>query len=97
MINPHAHHSVFKKGRGKKMREYLDESKDILEKYDIDWYRGPENLGWAPNKNHSTKAAKAVRDYLKEADKVGATKHDIVKALEEIKKHFANDTIHKFY
>ncbi|MBE4618808.1 hypothetical protein BOO23_08325 [Vibrio navarrensis] len=44
MINPYAHHTVFKKGRGKQMRVYLDESKDILEKYDIDWYRGPENL-----------------------------------------------------
>jgi hypothetical protein len=42
MVNPHAHHVVFKKGRGKKMCEYLDQSKTILEKHGIDWCKGPE-------------------------------------------------------
>ncbi|MBG9990680.1 AHH domain-containing protein [Pseudoalteromonas sp. NZS37] len=97
MQNPHAHHSIFKKGRGKKMIEYLDESKDIVERYDIDWYKGPENLGWAPNKNHSTKAAKAVRDYLVKVEQNSPSKESIIKALQEIKKHFANDTIHTLY
>ncbi|MFK3873763.1 hypothetical protein [Pseudoalteromonas rhizosphaerae] len=97
MINPHAHHSIFKKGRGKKMIEYLDESKDIVEKYDIDWYKGPENLGWAPNKNHSTKAAKAVRDYLVKVEQNSPSRESIIKALQEIKEHFANDTIHTLY
>ncbi len=93
MTNPHGHHAVFKKGRGTKMREYLDESKDILENYDIDWYKGRENLGWAPNKNHSTAAAKAVRDALKDAHENIGTKEAVVEALSKIKKHFRDDTI----
>ncbi|EHA1124192.1 Rhs family protein [Vibrio navarrensis] len=85
MINPYAHHTVFKKGRGKQMRVYLDESKDILEKYDIDWYRGPENLGWARNKNHSTEAAKAVRDELVKADVEVGKKEAVLDVLETMK------------
>ena len=93
MVNPHAHHIVFKKGRGA-MVEYLDESKEILERYGIDWLKGAENLVWAPNKNHSEAAARAVRNALKEADEVvGATRDDIVKKLRELGDHFANDTI----
>ncbi|AQW31158.1 PAAR domain-containing protein [Ralstonia syzygii subsp. celebesensis] len=93
MVNPHGHHAVFKKGRGTKMREYLDESKDILEHYDVDWYKGRENLGWAPNKNHSTAAAKAVRDALKDAHEKIGTKDAVIEALSKIKEHFKNDTI----
>ncbi|MGT2433977.1 RHS repeat-associated core domain-containing protein [Cupriavidus basilensis] len=36
----HGHHAVFKKGRGAKMRSIWTRSKDVLENYDIDWYRG---------------------------------------------------------
>lgn len=93
MINPHAHHAVFKKGRGKQMQEYIGQSKEILEKHEIDWYMGTENLGWAPNKNHSTKAAKAVRDVLQKADTEVGTREAVVDALKGIKKHFADDTI----
>ncbi|WP_434155313.1 RHS repeat-associated core domain-containing protein [Pseudomonas sp. JZ134] len=96
MLNPHAHHIVFKNGRGKKMKEYLAESKSILEKYDIDWLFGKENLTWAPNKNHSTQAAKAVRDALVEADKIG-TRESIVETLSTLGKHFADDTIHTLF
>ena len=96
MLNPHAHHIVFKNGRGKKMKEYLAESKSILEKYDIDWLFGKENLTWAPNKNHSTQAAKAARDALVEADKIG-TRESIVETLSTLGKHFADDTIHTLF
>lgn len=97
MVNPHAHHTVFKKGRGKKMREHLDKSKEILEKHDIDWYKGKENLDWAPNKNHSTKAAKAVREALEKADAEVGTREAVVDALNKMKKHFADDTIDKLF
>ncbi|WIG80094.1 AHH domain-containing protein [Photobacterium damselae] len=90
MINPHAHHIVFKKGRGVKMKGYLDESKKILEKYDIDWYKGRENLIWAPNKNHSTIAAKYVRDVLIQADKTNS-KEEVVLALRNAGDLFAKD------
>lgn len=93
MTNPHAHHTVFKKGRGKKMREHIEKSKDILEKYDIDWYKGSENLDLAPNKNHSTKAAKVVREALEKADTEIGTSEAVIDALNQMKKHFAEDTI----
>ena len=78
------------------MKKYLDESKAILEKYGVDWYKGADNLIWAPNKNHSAKAAKAVRDALKNADKTGS-KEEVVKALRKMGQHFADDTIDTLY
>jgi hypothetical protein len=94
MKNAHAHHIVFKEGRGV-MKKYVNESKKILEKHDIDWLKGVENLVWAPNKNHSTKAAKAVRNALKEADKLG--KNEVVKTLKELGEKFADDTINTLF
>ncbi|WP_299009180.1 RHS repeat-associated core domain-containing protein [uncultured Shewanella sp.] len=93
MNNPHAHHIVFKKGRGKKMKAYLEDSKRILEKYDIDWYKGKENFVWAPNKNHSTDAARVVNEALRKADAKIGTKKSITDALSKLGKHFADDTI----
>ena len=93
MQNPHAHHIVFKKGHANQ-QAILKESKAILEKHNIDWLKGKENLTWAPNKNHSKKAAQRVLDALREADKKG-TKEAIVDALDEMGKKFANDTICK--
>ncbi len=92
MTNPHAHHVVFKKGRGKEMRQHLAKSKAILDKHEIDWYEGCENLVWAPNKNHSTRAAKAVSEALEKADKVG-TREAVVNTLKALGKKFANGTI----
>jgi hypothetical protein len=91
MINPHAHHIVFKKGRGA-MIKYLKKSKAILEKHGIDWLKGKENLVWAPNKNHTKKAAKYVSEALKKADKLGG-KESVIKELESLGKKFANDTV----
>ncbi|WP_159244481.1 RHS repeat-associated core domain-containing protein [Tenacibaculum maritimum] len=93
MERPHAHHIVFKKGHANQ-QAILKESKSILEKYKIDWLKGKENLTWAPNKNHSKKAAQRVLDALKIADKKG-TREAIVDALSEMGKKFANDTICK--
>ena len=91
MINPHAHHIVFKQGRGA-MVKYIDKSKAILEKHGIDWLKGKENLVWAPNKNHSAKSAKYVSDALEKADKLGG-KEAVIKELENLGKKFADDTI----
>jgi hypothetical protein len=97
MVNPHGHHTVFKQGRGQKMQQYLNDSKNILESYDIDWYKGAENLGWAPNKNHSTAAAKAVRDALTEAHTNVGTREAVLDSLSKMKTHFRNDTIHTLF
>ncbi len=93
MDRPHAHHIVFKNGRGKEMRKVLKESKAILEKHGIDWLKGKENLVWAPNKNHSIKAATTVRDALKKADSLFSTREAIVQTLQELGERFADGTI----
>ncbi|MFA0978944.1 RHS repeat-associated core domain-containing protein, partial [Pseudomonas ficuserectae] len=94
MRNPHAHHIVFKEGRGKLMKAYLSKSKAILEKHDIDWYKGKENLIWAPNKGHTTANAKKVYDALENADAGGlGTRSDVVSALRKMGQHFADETI----
>ncbi len=92
MYRPHAHHIVFKKG-SRRQRPILEQSKAILEKYDIDWLYGPENLIWAPNKNHSGVAAERVLDALRDADQNIGTKEGVVAALREIGDRFADDTI----
>lgn len=92
MAAPHAHHIVFKTGRGVRMCRYLDESKALLEKHGIDWLYGPENLVWAPMKNHSTGAARAVRDALVEADRTGS-RDAVAEALARLGRHFADGTI----
>ena len=95
MKRPHAHHIVFKAGRGKEMKAVLADSKAILEKHGIDWLKGKENLVWAPNKNHSIKAAKAVRDALQKADKLPNAKEAVVYTLKEMGQRFADGTICK--
>ena len=47
MINPHAHHILFKKGLGQKQQELVREDQEILRKYNIDPLIGKENLVWA--------------------------------------------------
>lgn len=79
MPNPHGHHIVFKKGRPGPMQDALDESKAILERNGIDWYTGPHNLIWAPNRGHSLANAEAVRDLLAEAD--GKGRQAVIDAL----------------
>lgn len=96
MVAPHAHHIVFQNGRGSRMGAYLDESKAILAKHGIDDVYGRENLVWAPNKNHSTAAARAVRDALVEADRTGS-RDAVVQALATLGRHFADRTIDTLY
>lgn len=67
--NAHAHHIVFKEGSGKQ-KECVLKSKAILEKHNIDWLKGPENLVWAPNIEglHTEEMAKKVYEALAYAD-----------------------------
>lgn len=96
MVAPHAHHIVFQNGRGARMCAYLDESKAILARHGIDGVYGRENLVWAPNKNHSTAAARAVRDALVEADRTGS-RDAVVQALATLGRHFADRSIDTLY
>ncbi len=49
MINPHAHHILFKTGLRDKQQELVKEGQAILRKYGIDPITGTENIVWAPN------------------------------------------------
>ncbi|MFF2592697.1 hypothetical protein ACFVSZ_04985 [Priestia megaterium] len=73
MINPHAHHILFKKGLGQKQKELVQE--------------GQENLVWAPNAvvgQHSIDALEIVVHRLKAVESEGEDLDDIVDALEEL-------------
>lgn len=50
MIDPHAHHILFKTGREGTQQELVKEGQEILRKYGIDPIVGEENLVWEPNR-----------------------------------------------
>ena len=89
MINPHAHHIVFRNGPpGAKI--YIEDSQRILREAGIDPIYGIENFVWAPNKNHTIAAAKAVNEALRKAVE---NNESIAKTLEKLGKLFADDNI----
>ncbi|MGN0495857.1 MAG: hypothetical protein ACI4GW_06495, partial [Lachnospiraceae bacterium] len=68
MINPHAHHILFKTGNGSEQQELVKEGQAILRKYGIDPIVGEENFVWAPNNisgQHDIIALREVVDALK--------------------------------
>lgn len=87
MIDPHAHHILFKTGNGATQQELVKEGQAILRKYGIDPIVGEENLVWAPNRvtgQHDIAALENVVNQLKEADEYGGSYEDIVEALKEL-------------
>ncbi len=93
--NAHAHHIVFKEGSGKQ-KEWVLKSKAILEKHNIDWLKGKENLVWAPNIEglHTEEIAKMVYKALADADKTKPpkTKKAVIKALRKMGRIAAEHT-----
>ena len=100
MENAHAHHIVFKEGSGKQ-KEWVLKSKAILEKHEIDWLKGPENLVWAPNIEglHTEEMAKLVYEELAEADKTKPpkTKKAVINTLRDMGRIAAEHTRGKVY
>ncbi len=90
---PHAHHIVFRSGPAG-ARKFIRSSQKILRDAGIDPIRGIENFVWAPNKNHSVAAAKAVNDALKESVRRGVP---VAETLEKLGTHFQNDTISSLF
>ncbi|AIF42598.1 type IV secretion protein Rhs [Virgibacillus sp. SK37] len=93
MIDPHAHHILFKKGLGEAQQKLVQEGQEILRKYDIDPVIGKENLVWAPNRvagQHSIAALKNVVNQLKAVDAAGADLDDIIEILEDLGKQVAS-------
>jgi hypothetical protein len=87
MIDPHAHHILFKEGNGAAQKALVQEGQEILRRYDIDPILGTENLTWAPNRvvgQHSFDALQNVVDNLKTIDQFGGTRADMVQKLQEL-------------
>ena len=77
MYDPHAHHILFKHGRGETQQELVQRGQRILvEMYDIDPITGLEVLGWAPNRvvgQHSTETLESlINDIVDVADREGS-------------------------
>ncbi|MFC3150957.1 RHS repeat-associated core domain-containing protein [Litoribrevibacter euphylliae] len=93
MDSPHAHHIVFKGNffHRPAMRAALLRSRAVMEKHELNWYSGKENLVWAPNVKgqHTTANAQKVADILETADEVGG-KRAVEKALKRIGKEMRN-------
>ncbi|MFS0559481.1 hypothetical protein AB1K91_01950 [Terribacillus sp. 179-K 1B1 HS] len=93
MIDPHAHHILFKKGLGDAQQKLVQEGQDILRKYGIEPVIGKENLVWAPNRiagQHSISALENVVNQLKAVDAAGADLDDMIEILEDLGKQAAS-------
>jgi hypothetical protein len=87
MIDPHAHHILFKKGLGQAQQAIVEEGQAILRKHGIDPIYGIENLVWAPNriaKQHDIASLQNVVDTLKKVDAAGGDRADIVESLKKL-------------
>ena len=87
MINPHAHHILFKTGLGDKQQELVKEGQAILRKYGIDPITGTENIVWAPNGvvgQHNVEALEEVVYGLIERAEFGVEKEEIIKYLQRM-------------
>ena len=84
MVDPHAHHILFKTGNGTAQKELVKEGQAILREVGIDPIVGIENIVWAPNAiegQHNYAALEKVVNGLIERYEYGADYDDIVKFL----------------
>ena len=81
MRGAHAHHILDLNGRPGAHRALVREGQDILRAYDIDPLHGAENLTWAPNRGHTLENTRAVVERLREAQRTGKGRGDIVDIL----------------
>jgi YD repeat-containing protein len=87
MIDPHAHHILFKEGNGAVQKALVAEGQALLRSYDIDPIMGPENLVWAPNRvsgQHGVDALRGVVTELKQVHELIGTRDAMVKKLNEL-------------
>ncbi len=95
MLNPHAHHILFKYGLGRAQRELVREGQGILRGVGIDPILGIENLVWAPNKirgQHSFSALSNVVKELRKLQAAGGDYDDFVELLKSLGKIAATRT-----
>ncbi|QIH76152.1 hypothetical protein GTN31_07235 [Macrococcoides canis] len=85
IYRPHAHHILYKMGKGKVQKELVNIGQKILREYDIDPIFGLENLVWAPNVKglHSEDNLRLLVDDLVSAYELRSDREDIVQILKE--------------
>ena len=95
MVNPHAHHIVFKNGNGEEQKKLVKELQNMLwNNYQIDPIKGKEVLVWAQNQGvkgqHGIEPLKNIHEDLMKAHKEKGTKEEIIKVLDKHKDLAAN-------
>ncbi|MEH1789028.1 MAG: polymorphic toxin-type HINT domain-containing protein [Nostoc sp.] len=86
MPDPHAHHILYKKGRGAEQQKLVQEGQQLLTDVGIDPIWGPENLTWAPNRvtgQHRVQDARDIVDALKAVKASGGGRREMTKVLEQ--------------
>ncbi len=93
MIDPHAHHILFKEGNGPAQKALVKEGQEILNRFDIDPIMGEENLTWAPNRvatQHGIETLRNIVNSLKEIEEAGGDRTDVTTKLNELGEAAAN-------
>ena len=86
MIDPHAHHILFKQGNGLLQQQLVVEGQAILRRAGIDPIYGPENLTWAPmriTQQHSLNSIQPLVDALRQLEAVGAPREAFTAILKQ--------------
>ena len=86
MVDPHAHHILFKEGNGEAQKKLVSEGQEILGSYDIDPIWGLENLVWAPNRiagQHGIEPLQNLVNKLRDVKAFGGSRDKIVRVLKD--------------
>jgi hypothetical protein len=90
MRRPHAHHSVFKEGLPGRQRELVAEAQDLLKRRaGVDPIWDVRNLGWAPNKAHTTAVMEDIVTRLRALDAANGTPSQFESLLRQFSKEAA--------
>ncbi|MEF2967769.1 AHH domain-containing protein [Paenibacillus sp. M1] len=91
MVDPHAHHILFKEGHGEAQKALVKKGQELLRRYNIDPIFGKENLIWAPNRikgQHAKLALQNVVEQLIEVENMGGSperiRTNLIKKLNEL-------------
>ena len=87
MLDPHAHHILFKTGLGPAQKALVQEGQALLRRFGIDPIKGLENLVWARMREvgqHRYDGLKKVVDELKAVEAEGGDRADVAAKLKRL-------------
>lgn len=87
--NLHAHHIAFKEGSSVTQRLHSIRARRVLEEYGLDWYLGPFNLVFAPNRGHTGENIKKLADRLEYLRITRAPKSQVIDEIKDAGEVFA--------